>query len=866
MTYQDTSLWKRTLGLEDENVKPFRENFWEARKNAEYLLAKIRDDFPNLTVHDISHVDSLWIIADTIIGEAYPINPLEGYILGIAFLIHDAALSYDAVGGKEQLRKTVQWRDAYADGPGDTKKEEYEKECDFSAIRTLHAQYAADILSKKFLRNNTTSFYIIDDDDYRKHYGELIGKIAASHHWEIADIESLPKQKNPRSGMPKNWVINGQKLACILRCADAGHIDDGRAPDKLFHSLSVNGVSLEHWESQNHLCQVIEDEDDETRLCITSCDPFEKKEFAAWNVAFEAIQLFDRELKSSNHLLKSISTPKTGNLEFPHKEISGASSKESLAHYVETKDWTPCSIGVHTSKIKALIESLGGCHLYGEENQLVVVLRELIQNARDAIQARNCIDKSFKDGKITVRHLIEGDQHFIEIEDNGIGMSLDCIKHHLLDFGNSYWKSSLVKTEYPGLRSSNFASIGKYGIGFYSVFMVAKFVEIISIKSGKDKKKATKIEFPAGLTLSPIMSKSELATNISTIIRFQLNDNTSLRFNLGKYAGSVTIDKALQILVAGLDADVYFESENTCKRIHTNILAPDFDKEQWLNDLHINVSKRRANKLAKRLEWLKDENDNIKGLIAIPDGLSNKELMPFIETVKGLATSLNTYTINKGLVGYIDCKEEDISRNDIRMDNKTTKLLQNWLKDKYDNNYNRIVLSSNLSNSYQKAFLYSQIDTNEIVRCNEECIYSSYKAFGVKVGTIEGLKWIHILLFSGVTDFAGVYRVKPFEFRGSKKIISVDHLDSALMKIDNMPDGNYEEIISKFIKIVSVHPFTDGNGRSGRIWLNLLLKVRLGYMVDWDSIDRTQYYELLRNATEDEEPLQDYLRSFLKKI
>lgn len=99
MLYQNTSLLKRTLGKKDNTTDPFRISFEKARENAMFLLDKIRIDFPNLTVHDITHVDSLWNVADTIIGDKYEINPLEGYILGIAFLIHDAALSYEAIGG-----------------------------------------------------------------------------------------------------------------------------------------------------------------------------------------------------------------------------------------------------------------------------------------------------------------------------------------------------------------------------------------------------------------------------------------------------------------------------------------------------------------------------------------------------------------------------------------------------------------------------------------------------------------------------------------------------------------------------------------------------------------------------------------------
>lgn len=142
---QATSLWKRTLGSNKKEVKNLRESFLKARENAAILLDKIRYDFPNLTIHDITHVDSLWNVADVIVGNKYNINPLEGYILGIAFLIHDAALSYDAVGGKEALRATTEWKDAHAYKDNNLNDEDFEKECDFVTIRVLHARNAETI-------------------------------------------------------------------------------------------------------------------------------------------------------------------------------------------------------------------------------------------------------------------------------------------------------------------------------------------------------------------------------------------------------------------------------------------------------------------------------------------------------------------------------------------------------------------------------------------------------------------------------------------------------------------------------------------------------------------------------------------------
>ena len=117
--YAETILWKKAFEQQNDSNDPLRENlkvaFMNARQNASYILEKIRNDFPSLTIHDISHVDSLWQVGSVIVGEEYDINPLEGFVLGCAFLMHDAVLSYEAAGGKKRLRETTIWKDYYED-------------------------------------------------------------------------------------------------------------------------------------------------------------------------------------------------------------------------------------------------------------------------------------------------------------------------------------------------------------------------------------------------------------------------------------------------------------------------------------------------------------------------------------------------------------------------------------------------------------------------------------------------------------------------------------------------------------------------------------------------------------------------------
>ena len=151
MDYKESSLWCNSLGNEDYKEKELRkrlcDEYESSRKKAAFLLSKIQKDFPNLTIHDISHIDSLWHIASTIIGKNYEINPLEGFVLGCAFLVHDAVLSYDAIGGVEALRNTSEWKDYYADYDSNEESEEIIKACDFKTIR-----FCMQIKLKTFFR------------------------------------------------------------------------------------------------------------------------------------------------------------------------------------------------------------------------------------------------------------------------------------------------------------------------------------------------------------------------------------------------------------------------------------------------------------------------------------------------------------------------------------------------------------------------------------------------------------------------------------------------------------------------------------------------------------------------------------------
>ena len=110
----------------------------------------------------------------------------------------------------------------------------------------------------------------------------------------------------------------------------------------------------------------------------------------------------------------------------------------------------------------------------------------------------------------------------------------------------------------------------------------------------------------------------------------------------------------------------------------------------------------------------------------------------------------------------------------------------------------------------------------------------------LKAGSFDTLKTIHQYLFGDIYDFAGKVRTVNIA-KGSFRFAPVMYLDAALASIDKMPQSNFDEIVEKYVEMNVAHPFRKGNGRSGRIWLDLIFKVELSKIVDWSKVDKEDY-------------------------
>ena len=128
-----------------------------------------------------------------------------------------------------------------------------------------------------------------------------------------------------------------------------------------------------------------------------------------------------------------------------------------------------------------------------------------------------------------------------------------------------------------------------------------------------------------------------------------------------------------------------------------------------------------------------------------------------------------------------------------------------------------------------------------------------------EVGTFAGLAQIHKYLFEDVYDFAGKIRTENIS-KSNFRFASAMYLEEALKQIDKMPQSNFDEIIEKYIEMNIAHPFREGNGRSTRIWLDMILKKEIGKVIDWSKVDKEDYLLALERS-----PIKNIEIKFLLK-
>ncbi len=177
-----------------------------------------------------------------------------------------------------------------------------------------------------------------------------------------------------------------------------------------------------------------------------------------------------------------------------------------------------------------------------------------------------------------------------------------------------------------------------------------------------------------------------------------------------------------------------------------------------------------------------------------------------------------------------------------------------------------IALAKSFPNNKSVPFVQWFTNSDETIdgksKSKAYALFESSLLDNIEVGTINGLKQIHAYLFGGLYDFAGLIRTVNIS-KGGFKFAMAEYLSETLKKIEKMPETTFDQIADKYVEMNVAHPFREGNGRTTRIWLDLILKRSLKKCVDWSQIDKKAYLDAMEESVIDSTKIKALLKNAL---
>lgn len=674
------------------------------RENVESLLKIIPADCKDLTIHDITHLDALWEMASLLVGDNSDLNPAETFVLGAAILLHDAGLSVASfTGGLSEIKSTIEWRDTAAailrqhginpspkliDSPPETLLSQIK----FAVVRALHARQAENMATSPWTLRSGEQIYLLDDVELRQSFGLSIGRVAHSHHWSVDKLsEALIDNVGAGTVLPAEWSVSERKVACILRCADACHMDRRRAPTILYAATKPEGISDIHWNAQNKINKPTVKG---STIIFSSGQAFRAEDADAWWLVYDLIRVADGEIRASNALLEEI-----GFSALSVKRVLGAESPRSLAVQIRADGWRPIDAEVRVSDPVGLAKSLGGHRLYGRD--AIPPIRELVQNAADAVRARRQFEDravDWGDIKLTLEpDEIDDTACWLHVDDNGIGMSERVLAGPLVDFGKSIWNSSLLREEFPGLESKNLKPVGKFGIGFFSVFELAKHVKVISRKFDAAASDVKVLEFRS-LATRPLIRNAdpkELPRDMSTRVSLKVENKAFLyernksrsdrvRFMQSQLDPSYesSLDKSILKLISMLDVKFDYSDRVSGKNFQHSPDIYNIGSTEFLEELYSNYDERYLNTLKSAYRSLlrpikNEEGENFgRAALSIIGGSSPYRSQPLYISVGGFVVD-SFGSLPVPIIGALEGYTDNVARQDANVI-VTKDIMANW--------------------------------------------------------------------------------------------------------------------------------------------------------------------------------------------
>jgi len=166
------------------------------------------------------------------------------------------------------------------------------------------------------------------------------------------------------------------------------------------------------------------------------------------------------------------------------------------------------------------------------------------------------------------------------------------------------------------------------------------------------------------------------------------------------------------------------------------------------------------------------------------------------------------------------------------------------------------------ANRFIDWFTFSDESIDVKSKSKAYALFESSFIDSIEVGTSKGLQQIHAYLFGGLYDFAGQIRQKNISKGGFQFAVS-HFLGETLQQIERMPENSFDEIVEKYVEMNIAHPFMEGNGRSTRVWLDLIMKKRIKKCIDWSKIGKADYMNAMILSSQDDSTLKQLLKNAL---
>ena len=177
-----------------------------------------------------------------------------------------------------------------------------------------------------------------------------------------------------------------------------------------------------------------------------------------------------------------------------------------------------------------------------------------------------------------------------------------------------------------------------------------------------------------------------------------------------------------------------------------------------------------------------------------------------------------------------------------------------------------LLLAKSFPNTRSMRFIEWFTNSDETIdgksKSKAYALFESSLIDNIEVGTVKGLQQIHAYLFGGLYDFAGKIRTKTIA-KGNTLFCLAEHLDNYLKIVEAMPETTFDEIVDKYVEMNAAHPFMEGNGRSTRIWLDMIFKKRMKMCVDWSKINKKEYLDAMIASHTDSSRIRVLLKDSL---